>query len=549
MHVLNLKITQHPILGNLFLDFTDCNGNPIDNIIFAGENGCGKTTILDILSNLGNVSSLPLNVTIEAFLKLNSLEQRTFKLQFGPMEDSKWGDLNYVNYKIIRLDNHSFHVHSTFYEDSKQQLQVGPRDVSMQFNCVYLTPEITFIPRQISSVTAKSTDSYSGGLIKSTSDIATTITQLLIDIDNQDNNDFCQLYTQRPAADYSLVQRKPRISRFNNAFSEIFDNMRIEKIENQDNQKKLLFKHHDNLVPVDKLSTGEKQIVFRGGFLLQNQQSTTGALVLIDEPEISLHPDWQKKISSFYKKIFTNDSGVQTSQIFMATHSPFIVHNNNRQNEKVIIFKRDTEGKIVVDTSPEYYSYDSKKVISKAFNCVFETPSIPTVFLEGRTDEAYFNKALEVYGFDNSILQFKWIGYIDSKGQEANTGKDALNKAYHFLYAQNTNHKCILLYDNDTQRQNLDNNNIYVRTIPFYQNQKGMKKGIENALILDDLDLTSFYNTKVSVGDYGEQKIISEFDKMSLCKHICSLPNTELEIILANVKLEIEKVFEILESN
>ena len=62
------------------------------------------------------------------------------------------------------------------------------------------------------------------------------------------------------------------------------------------------------------------------------------------------------------------------------------------------------------------------------------------------------------------------------------------------------------------------------------------------------MDLTSLYNTKVSVGDYGEQKSISEFDKMSFCNHVCSLPNAELEIILANIKLEIEKIIDILES-
>jgi hypothetical protein len=41
---------------------------------------------------------------------------------------------------------------------------------------------------------------------------------------------------------------------------------------------------------------------------LQNKNSINGNIVLIDEPEISLHPNWQLKILDFYKKIFQNES-------------------------------------------------------------------------------------------------------------------------------------------------------------------------------------------------------------------------------------------------
>ena len=90
-------------------------------------------------------------------------------------------------------------------------------------------------------------------------------------------------------------------------------------------------------IPIDNLSTGEKQIVYRGCFLLKDVNATNGAFVFIDEPEISLHPKWQMKIMDYYKGIFTDESGQQTSQIFAVTHSPFIIHNDNRSNDKVII--------------------------------------------------------------------------------------------------------------------------------------------------------------------------------------------------------------------
>ena len=46
-----LKFKNHPILGNLTLNFTDENGHTYKNIILVGENGCGKTTILNEINN------------------------------------------------------------------------------------------------------------------------------------------------------------------------------------------------------------------------------------------------------------------------------------------------------------------------------------------------------------------------------------------------------------------------------------------------------------------------------------------------------------------
>lgn len=62
--------------------------------------------------------------------------------------------------------------------------------------------------------------------------------------------------------------------------------------------------------------------------------------MFIDEPEISLHPLWQQKVLDYYKAMFTDAAGVQTSQIFCVTHSPFVIHSNRRRDDKVIVMKR-----------------------------------------------------------------------------------------------------------------------------------------------------------------------------------------------------------------
>ena len=55
--IKKIKWNCHPILGNLELDFTKSDGGIYNTVIFAGENGAGKTTILDSLSTFLNLGS------------------------------------------------------------------------------------------------------------------------------------------------------------------------------------------------------------------------------------------------------------------------------------------------------------------------------------------------------------------------------------------------------------------------------------------------------------------------------------------------------------
>lgn len=54
----NIKWKDHPILGDLELDFTKTDGTTYSTIILAGENGTGKTTILESLSRFLNLGSI-----------------------------------------------------------------------------------------------------------------------------------------------------------------------------------------------------------------------------------------------------------------------------------------------------------------------------------------------------------------------------------------------------------------------------------------------------------------------------------------------------------
>jgi hypothetical protein len=98
------------------------------------------------------------------------------------------------------------------------------------------------------------------------------------------------------------------------------------------------FKKWWTLIWIDNLSSWEKQIAYRWGFLLKDKNSLNESIILIDEPEISMHPVWQEKILDFHKNLFRNETWTLNSQIFLATHSPYVLWSMDYINDKIFTF-------------------------------------------------------------------------------------------------------------------------------------------------------------------------------------------------------------------
>ena len=109
----------------------------------------------------------------------------------------------------------------------------------------------------------------------------------------------------------------------------------------------------------------------------------------------------------------------------------------------------------------------------------------------------------------------------------------------------NINVHNVFLFDCDTKRQNKNNGNVHMRVMKTYDNPKKFNKGIENSLILDEIDITNFYTTSEKDNDYGSTNTIREFQKMKFCDYICSLDNIMLQKIFSNLKTVIEEMIEI----
>lgn len=509
MKIKSIKFKNHPILKNLELDFCDANGNAADTVIIAGENGTGKSSLLNYLYSLSSTV-----VSAESIVMIND-DNVDIPLMYS--YDSK-------KEHIWISDNRGLRTLPGLPELKEKYKMSG----------IFSDVDINFQADNLSSVTSMALDT-SDSSRRSTTDLPKQIKQLLIDVQALDDAELSHAMRENPTKTKAELQVAERIPRFTNAFARMFDGLTYDRIDNAGGHKVIYFKKNGVDIPIDNLSSGEKQVVYRGCFLLKDVNATSGAFVFIDEPEISLHPSWQMKIMDYYKDIFTAEDGKQTSQIFAVTHSPFIVHNENRRNDKVIVLTRDENGDIIVKDKPEYFKCTSVEAVQDAFLLKSFSAEQPTVYLEGRTDEKYFSRVVQAFGMDVPF-RFKWVGYMDEKGQEANTGDKSVDAAYQFLVAQNLSIRNFCLKDCDTNRQPKKKNNVTILSIPPYKNAKGIKKGIENALVFDRIDLTPFYSLKTTTGEYGEKKEIQSFNKMACCDSICSMDDVALQEVFIHLK-------------
>lgn len=75
------------------------------------------------------------------------------------------------------------------------------------------------------------------------------------------------------------------------------------------------------LYKFDYLSSGEKRLITNIFFIANSLKSTKKNILIIDEPEVSLHPKWQIEYLENISNVFYK----YEIQIFIATHSPLIL--------------------------------------------------------------------------------------------------------------------------------------------------------------------------------------------------------------------------------
>lgn len=161
-----------------------------------------------------------------------------------------------------------------------------------------------------------------------------------------------------------------------------YDLLDAKSFEKLNNEYSML----EYLRQLGMISSPEIQLRRAGGYSLQESSSgeyhffssvvglmatvkPTNSLVLIDEPEISLHPNWQMKYLTFVRELF-NQPEYATCHFLVATHSHFLISDLKGDNSKIIGLKR-VNGSIETVEMPENldtYCWSPDDVLYNIFN-------------------------------------------------------------------------------------------------------------------------------------------------------------------------------------
>lgn len=335
IRIKSIKFYNHIFFGNQKFEFYIDEKKPAKNIIFAGENGSGKTKLLNELNSICNESfylytgespkklyELVVDLSDDNFFDADNGEHRIDEAKLEYVFDERNQKRNVV--KFLYKNNLVLNV-------KRSEIKIN----TFKINSLYSSVDINYKPRRdINSITNKTLDDTAN---RSSDDIASDVIQLLIDIINQDNSDLDNWVNQNKGKIIPDDIFRVRLKRFTNAFYLVFgDTLKFKRIKNNTIP---LFEKGGNEIEIQSLSSGEKQIIFRGVYLLRNKNSLKGVPVFIDEPELSMHPKWEEKIFDYYRKLFL-EGNIQTSQIFIATHSEHVLANA-LDNEESLIIKFD----------------------------------------------------------------------------------------------------------------------------------------------------------------------------------------------------------------
>lgn len=168
--IRKIKFQEHPILKNLELDFCGKDGKAFDTIIFAGENGTGKSTIINALYEIASHTvKYPVLVEFE-------YKGKIFSIRYYLKE------INGTNY-IYANDEQGMNTY------------IGSDDIKNRypFSGIFSDVDINFHADDVSTVTSLTLDSIKDSR-RSTEKLPTQINQLLVDIQSMDDGELARAY-------------------------------------------------------------------------------------------------------------------------------------------------------------------------------------------------------------------------------------------------------------------------------------------------------------------------------------------------------------------
>lgn len=139
-------------------------------------------------------------------------------------------------------------------------------------------------------------------------------------------------------------------------------------------------KFSDKDVELQNASSGEFHLFTTMIGLMASTRAES--LIIIDEPEISLHPNWQMKYLQFIRELFADTDRV-SSHIIIATHSHFLVSDLPGENSNIIGLKKE-DGEIKsIEINKDTFGWSAEEVLLE----VFQVPTTRNHFISEKIGE------------------------------------------------------------------------------------------------------------------------------------------------------------------
>jgi predicted ATP-binding protein involved in virulence len=137
-----------------------------------------------------------------------------------------------------------------------------------------------------------------------------------------------------------------------------------------DKERNLYFiNERSEKISFSQLSKGEQELIAKAFSLYLADEKNK--IILIDEPESSLHPNWQNRILKIYEDFAVKNN----NQIIIATHSPHIIASAKKESLRLLV---NRNGKIeVISDFNGSYGYEIQRVLLEIMN--IESLRIPGI--------------------------------------------------------------------------------------------------------------------------------------------------------------------------
>jgi len=381
---MSLKIKTLKLEGirqflDVTFDFTDPKtGEALDRICFIGGNGTGKSTILRILSSWQALNIPGLNPTF-----FETLRKGNWAVEFTDGQDcftagSYSGQVGWAN--DFQLFTEGKFDHSSSNQWSSWQGALA------QLLAVYCPPDSEMTPHwsSMNDVPLTNLDaalqflrSPSLKFVVGQENVAGFWQHLIALVKHREAR--LLEYSQKPANQERTVRQvreefleknpdilkeltelwKPILGKAGLLFD--FKEASIP-IQLTDNLKAYIKLAADNsVIPYADLSTGIRSFLFRLGhlFTIFRFHPNKGGIVLIDEPENSLYPDFLFDLVGYYEQ------SAPGAQMFFATHSPIVAAQFKPEERFILEFDPDLGIKVRRGVTPE--GDDPNDVLLKDF--------------------------------------------------------------------------------------------------------------------------------------------------------------------------------------